>query len=82
MANLATKMGVEGESIEIKTPLIHLTKAEIISKGTKLGVDYSKTTSCYQADAAGRACGKCDSCRLRRKGFAEAGIDDPTLYCE
>jgi len=82
MANLATKMGVEGESIEIKTPLIHLTKAEIISKGIKLGVDYSKTTSCYQADAAGRACGKCDSCRLRRKGFAEAGIDDPTLYCE
>ncbi len=82
MANLATKMGVEGESIVIKTPLIHLTKAEIISKGIALGVDYSKTTSCYQADSAGRACGKCDSCRLRRKGFAEAGIVDPTLYCD
>lgn len=82
MANLATKMGVEGESIVIKTPLIHLTKAEIISKGIALGVDYSKTTSCYQADSAGRACGKCDSCRLRRKGFAEAGIIDPTLYCD
>ncbi len=80
MANLATKMGVEGDSIVIKTPLIHLTKAEIISMGIALGVDYSKTTSCYQADSAGRACGKCDSCRLRRKGFAEAGFPDPTLY--
>ena len=80
MANLATKMGVEGDSIIIETPLIHLTKAEIIDKGISLGVDYSKTTSCYQADAQGRACGRCDSCRLRRKGFEEAGITDPTIY--
>ena len=80
MANLATKVGVEGQTIIIETPLIQMTKAEIISTGSALGVDYSKTVSCYQADEAGRACGRCDSCRLRRKGFMEAGIDDPTLY--
>jgi len=80
MANLATKMGVEGDSIIIETPLIDLTKAEIIRKGIGLGVDYSKTTSCYQADAQGRACGRCDSCRLRKKGFEEAGVVDPTVY--
>jgi len=80
MANLATKQGVEGDTITIKTPLIHLTKAEIIAKGSALGVDYSKTVSCYQADDQGRACGRCDSCRLRRKGFTDAGIADPTVY--
>jgi len=80
MANLATKMGVEGDSIIIETPLIDLTKAEIIRKGIGLGVDYSKTTSCYQADGQGRACGRCDSCRLRKKGFEEAGVVDPTVY--
>jgi 7-cyano-7-deazaguanine synthase len=80
MANLATKRGVEGNSINIETPLINLTKAEIIAKGTVLGVDYSRTVSCYQADSQGRACGRCESCRLRRKGFADAGLADPTLY--
>ena len=80
MANLATRMAVEGELIRIETPLINLTKAEIIRRGIALGVDYGKTVSCYQADRQGRACGKCDSCRLRRKGFQEAGVDDPTLY--
>lgn len=81
MANLATKVGVEGNRMTIATPLINLTKAEIISAGVKLGVDYSKTVSCYQADEQGRACGLCDSCRFRRKGFTEAGIEDPTWYC-
>ena len=80
LANLATKRGVEGNIIEVETPLIHLTKAEIISKGTALGVDYSKTVSCYQADARGRACGRCDSCRLRKKGFMDAGVEDATVY--
>lgn len=80
MANLATKRGVEGQAITIETPLIHLTKAQIITLGTTLGVDYARTVSCYQADAQGRACGCCDSCRLRRKGFADAGIGDPTVY--
>lgn len=80
MANLATKVAVEGNPIKIETPLIHLTKAEIIRKGIQLGVDYSLTVSCYQADANGLACGKCDSCRLRQKGFEEAGISDPTAY--
>jgi len=80
LANLATKRGVEGNIIEVETPLIHLTKAEIISKGTALGVDYSKTVSCYQADARGRACGRCDSCRLRKKGFMDAGVEDVTVY--
>ncbi len=81
MANLATKAGVEGNRMTIATPLINLTKAEIISAGVKLGVDYGKTVSCYQADEQGRACGLCDSCRFRRKGFATAGIADPTRYC-
>lgn len=80
MANLATRIGVEGRPIRIKTPLIDLSKAEIISMGHKLGVNYGLTVSCYQADVRGRACGRCDSCRLRRKGFDDAGIDDPTPY--
>lgn len=80
MAAIATKSGVEGSPINIQTPLIHLTKAEIIRKGMELGVDYSKTISCYQADMGGLACGKCDSCRLRKAGFADAGIPDPTPY--
>ncbi|GAA6167654.1 7-cyano-7-deazaguanine synthase QueC [Sessilibacter corallicola] len=80
MANLATKAGVEGKGLRIQTPLINLTKAEIIQKGSKLGVDYSKTISCYQADEQGRACGRCDSCRLRKQGFADAGVNDPTMY--
>ncbi|HKK15842.1 MAG TPA: 7-cyano-7-deazaguanine synthase, partial [Gammaproteobacteria bacterium] len=80
MANLATKRAVEGNTLTIHTPLINLGKADIIKQGTALGVDYSLTVSCYQANAQGRACGVCDSCRFRRDGFAEAGIDDPTLY--
>jgi 7-cyano-7-deazaguanine synthase len=80
MANLATKAGVEGFGLNIETPLIHLSKAEIISKGLVLGVDYGSTVSCYQADANGKACGRCDSCRFRAKGFLEAGANDPTLY--
>ncbi len=80
VANLGTKAGVEGESFRIHTPLITLSKAEIIRKGIELGVDYSLTVSCYRADGQGRACGKCDACRLRAKGFQEAGIDDPTPY--
>lgn len=80
MANLATKAGVEGVRLEIHTPLIRLTKAEIIRTGAKLGVDYAKTVSCYQANTEGEACGKCDSCALRAKGFAAAGVDDPTRY--
>lgn len=80
LAQLATKAGVEGGALEIRTPLIDLTKAEIIQLGTRLGVDYSLTVSCYQADSAGRACGKCDSCRIRKQGFVDAGIEDPTRY--
>lgn len=80
MANLATKAGVEGRRLHIHTPLIALSKADIIRTGLRLGVDYSLTVSCYQADADGRACGRCDSCRLRRQGFADAGVDDPTRY--
>jgi 7-cyano-7-deazaguanine synthase len=80
MAALATKGGVEGRPVRIQTPLIDLTKAEIIQLGTRLGVDYSLTISCYQADSGGRACGACDSCRLRRKGFEQARIPDPTRY--
>lgn len=80
MANLATKTAVEGHLIKIETPLMNLSKAQIIRMGMKLGVDYSLTVSCYQADAEGRACGKCDSCRLRQQGFAEAGVADPTRY--
>lgn len=80
MADLATKEGVEGESIRIETPLVDLTKAEIINLGLELGVDYQKTVSCYQADSEGVACGKCDSCRLRQEGFRAAGVQDPTRY--
>lgn len=80
MARLATKVGVEGASITIHTPLIRLTKAEIIQSGVALGVDYGLTVTCYQASAAGEACGKCDACRLRAAGFAQAGVPDPTRY--
>jgi 7-cyano-7-deazaguanine synthase len=80
MANLATRAAVEGARLTIHAPLIDLTKAEIIRRGTALGVDYALTVSCYQADDEGRACGVCDSCRLRRAGFVEAGVADPTLY--
>ena len=80
LANLATREGVEGRPFHIHTPLIDLTKAEIIRCGNRLGVDYALTVSCYQADEAGEACGVCDSCRLRAKGFAEAGVSDPTPY--
>lgn len=80
MANLATKVGVEGNHLRIHTPLIDMTKADIIQTGLQKGVDYSLTVSCYAADAEGRACGECDSCRLRRKGFDDAGLADPTIY--
>ena len=80
LVNLATKAGVEGKSIVLRTPLIDLTKGEIIGVGLKLGVDYAATVSCYQADAEGRACGLCDSCRLRTKGFVDAQSQDPTRY--
>lgn len=82
LANLATKVGVEGERMRIQTPLIALSKAEIIHTGLRLGLDYSLTVSCYQADTEGRACGRCDSCRLRRLGFEEAGVADPTRYTD
>ncbi|MBT4212780.1 MAG: 7-cyano-7-deazaguanine synthase QueC [Porticoccaceae bacterium] len=80
MANLATRAGVEGNKLSIQAPLMDMTKAEIISAGTSLGVDYSQTVSCYQASMDGLACGKCDSCRLRIEGFNQAGISDPTRY--
>jgi 7-cyano-7-deazaguanine synthase len=80
MANLATKQSVEGEKIQIHTPLISLTKAEIIKQGLTLGVDYSITTTCYQANDRGEACGICDACVLRRQGFEKAGVSDPTHY--
>ncbi|ANQ83500.1 ExsB protein [Azoarcus olearius] len=80
MANLATKAGVEGHPTTIHAPLIDLSKADIIRRGVALGVDYGLTVSCYQADDDGRACGRCDACRLRREGFAAAGIADPTRY--
>ena len=80
MANLATKAGVEGKKMTIHAPLIAMTKAEIIRQGIALGVDYGMTTSCYDPDSTGRACGQCDSCRLRRAGFRDAGIPDPTRY--
>jgi 7-cyano-7-deazaguanine synthase len=80
MANLATKAGIEGHPVQIRTPLITLSKAEIIRLGTGLGVDYALTVSCYQADERGQACGRCDSCRLRKKGFEDAGLSDPTVY--
>ena len=80
MANLATKAGVEGKKMTIHTPLIDISKADIIQKGSELGVNFVLTVSCYQANAQGEACGSCDSCQLRRKGFEEAGISDPTRY--
>ncbi len=80
MANLATKAGVEGLGFRIQAPLQEMSKARIVQEGTRLGVDYAATVSCYQADTDGRACGKCDSCRLRAAGFAEAGLADPTRY--
>ena len=80
MANLATKAGVQGQGFTIQAPLQNLSKADIVRAGVKLGVDYSLTVSCYQADDNGHACGKCDSCRLRAEGFAAAGVNDPTPY--
>jgi len=80
LARLATRAGVEGGALEICAPLIGLSKAGIIARGVELGVDYGLTISCYQPDESGRACGRCDSCRLRRAGFAAAGIADPTVY--
>jgi 7-cyano-7-deazaguanine synthase len=80
LASLGTKAGVEGHSLQVHAPLVHLSKAEIIREGVRLGVDYALTVSCYQADTAGRACGRCDSCRLRRAGFETAGVPDPTIY--
>ncbi|WP_162770517.1 7-cyano-7-deazaguanine synthase QueC [Pseudomonas abietaniphila] len=80
MANLATKAGVEGQGFTIRAPLQMLSKADIVKAGTRLGVDYGLTVSCYQADDQGRACGKCDSCRLRAEGFSAAGVPDPTRY--
>lgn len=80
LARLATRAGIEGRPLRIETPLIALSKAEIIRRGTALGVDFAETVSCYQADDQGRACGRCDSCRLRREGFAAAGLPDPTHY--
>jgi 7-cyano-7-deazaguanine synthase len=82
LAALATKTGVEGAKLAIRAPLIELSKAQIIQEGARLGVDYALTVSCYQADAKGYACGRCDSCRLRREGFVSAGISDPTRYAQ
>lgn len=80
LADLATKAGVEGGKFRVHSPLLKMTKAEIIREGVRLGVDYSQTLSCYDPDQQGRACGHCDSCQLRKKGFAEAGVPDPTTY--
>ncbi len=80
LCQVATKRGVEGGRFVLHTPLIHLTKAEIIRRGLAAGVDYALTVSCYQADDEGRACGRCDSCRLRHQGFVDAGVNDPTRY--
>lgn len=80
LANLGTRAGIEGDGFRVHAPLINLSKAEIIAMGVRLGVDYTLTLSCYEPDAAGRACGTCDSCRLRAQGFADAGIPDPTPY--
>ncbi len=80
MANLATRAAVEGEKLRLHAPLQYLSKAQIIRRGIESGVDYAQTVSCYQADAEGRACGVCDACRLRRQGFIQAGLADPTIY--
>ena len=82
LANLATKAGVEGSRFRVHAPLMRMTKADIVREGLRLGVDFSQTVSCYQADADGRACGHCDACRLRAQGFAEAGVADPTRYAD
>jgi 7-cyano-7-deazaguanine synthase len=82
MANLATKAGVEGHHLTIHAPLMHQTKGEIIARGLKLGVDYAQTLSCYDPDTSGAACGECDACQLRLRGFAEAGVRDPVRYRE
>jgi 7-cyano-7-deazaguanine synthase len=82
LAALATKAGVEGDKVAIRAPLIQLSKAQIIRAGAGLGVDFSLTVSCYRADAKGQACGRCDSCRLRREGFVSAGVSDPTRYAQ
>jgi 7-cyano-7-deazaguanine synthase len=80
LANLATKAGVEGHEIKVHAPLINMSKGDIIQQGTQLGVDYAKTVSCYASSPEGFACGKCDACRLRKIGFEQAGIADPTPY--
>jgi 7-cyano-7-deazaguanine synthase len=80
LANLATRRAVEGEPIAIASPIVNLSKADIVRRGTELGVDYALTVSCYNADAEGRACGACDACRFRREGFGAAGLADPTRY--
>jgi len=80
LANLATKAGVEGAGLRVRAPLQHMSKADIVREGLRLGVDFAQTVSCYQADADGRACGHCDACRLRAEGFAAAGVADPTRY--
>ncbi len=82
LADVATRAGTEGARFTIHAPLIEMTKAQIIARGTALGVDYGQTISCYQPDRAGRACGRCESCRIRRAGFAGAGVPDPTVYAE
>lgn len=80
LANLATRAGVEGNALQVHAPLIAMTKADIVREGVRLGVDFSVTVSCYRADAAGRACGRCDACVLRARGFSDAGVADPTRY--
>ncbi|MBC6941124.1 MAG: 7-cyano-7-deazaguanine synthase QueC [Xanthomonadales bacterium] len=80
LANLATKAGVEGARLRVQAPLMHMSKADIVRAGVRLGVDFALTVSCYQADAAGRACGHCDACHLRAEGFRAAGVADPTRY--
>ena len=81
VARLGTRVGIEGQPVTVLAPLVAMTKVQIIQRGIALGVDYAMTVSCYQADAVGAACGRCESCRLRREGFAAAGVPDPTLYC-
>ncbi|HJP34774.1 MAG: 7-cyano-7-deazaguanine synthase QueC [Gammaproteobacteria bacterium] len=82
LARVATKAGIEGNPVTVHAPLIRMSKADIIALGTSLGVEYAVTVSCYQADTAGRACGECEACRLRRQGFAAAEVDDPTRYSD
>ena len=82
LANLATRAGIEGRALRVHAPLIALTKADIVREGARLGVDFAQTVSCYRADAQGRACGRCDACVLRSRGFTEAGVPDPTHYVD